>query len=113
MMTVSVSHEDTCLACYVTDHHNRDGEVLLGVPVDGSSTNLEVMQYLIEEIGAADFGLPDDFDYAAFDEAVMAEFDGRDGDKPFDTSLESVADGDDDEMVQAWFLVTWRGDGED
>ena len=23
-MTIDVSHIDTCLACYLTDHHNRD-----------------------------------------------------------------------------------------
>ena len=55
-MVVDVSHIDTCLACYLTDHHNRDGELLIGVQADGAMTNAEVLESVSEEFGR-DLGL--------------------------------------------------------
>jgi hypothetical protein len=33
-------HVDTCLGCFLQDHHNRDGEFLIGVTVDDNSTRI-------------------------------------------------------------------------
>ena len=44
-----VSHIDTCLPSFLNDHHNRDGELLLGVFVDGSATIGQVLNGLRDE----------------------------------------------------------------
>ena len=37
------AHIDTCLSCYLNDHHHRDGELLLGAFVAGNTTIGEVL----------------------------------------------------------------------
>lgn len=111
-MVVDVSHIDTCLACYLTDHHNRDGEVLIGVQVDGAMTNAEVLESVIEEFGRTDW--PDDAENVTDDDveaAVKAVFQNAKPNAPFDSSLEvNESDEDWSEPVQAWFLLTYSSD---
>ena len=111
-MTIDVSHIDTSLACYLTDHHNRDGELLIGVPVDGSTTNAEVMESVTEAFASADW--PDDAENVTDDDveaAVKAVFENAKPDAPFDSSLEvNESDEDWSEPVQAWFLLTYSSD---
>lgn len=102
---------DVCLSCYLTDHHNREGELLLSVPVDRTTRNGEVRRALIDELGAADYGLPDGFDYDEAERAINACFAAADGRKTFDSSLDRRGD-DDDESCMAHFLITY-GDDDD
>lgn len=114
--SVSVSHIDTCLSCYLQDHHNRDGELLLGVPVDGTTTNKAVMDALESEFASGgDDGFPEELDESDVARAIGSYFAGADLDSPFDSSLE-VPDEDeepDGEGPQAWFLVEWTRDDDE
>src|SRR5690606_13030504 len=46
------AHIDTCLSSYLQDHHNRDGELLLGVHVDGTTTIGDLLDNLDGEFRA-------------------------------------------------------------
>jgi hypothetical protein len=108
-MPVQLQHIDTCLACYLQDHHNRPGEHLAGVVVDGTTTYAEVRATLERELtacGPEDDDAPTDAEICV---AVAGAFSTvRDLEATFDSSLEvNESDRDWDEPVQAWFLMTW------
>lgn len=98
-----VSHIDTCLSSYLNDHHNRDGELLLGVFVDGASTVGQVLDALRDEyrqigyeIGSNRLG----FDYDAGLAAIEALIDenARVAHKPFDLSLDGPPSEEDEKF---------------
>lgn len=105
--TVSISHVDTCFPEYLTDHHNREGELLVGVYVDQTATNQHVVNALVDEIDASD-GLPEDLTDEQIAAAIKDEFDGQNMTAPFDNSLEPAEEGE--AGPQAWFLLTWSKD---
>lgn len=109
-------HVDTCIGCYLQDHHNRDGECLFGVYVDGTTTVGDVRKMLQDEVRSTG----DRVDSYVADEAIAAALDAwfanLDPARLFDASLEVPEldeDGDpidnDDaaEGCQAWFVLTW------
>lgn len=125
-LPVSCVHIDTCLSDYLQDHHNRDGECLFGVYVDGRMTIGEVLDGLRSEYQMSGDRIESDI---ATDEAckaaITAAFADADPAKLFDASLESppreedyesddlFSDAQDEwelnasEGPQAWFLLTW------
>ena len=114
-------HIDTCLACYLNDHHNREGELLIGVFVDGNSTNGGVLRELLLELQTACASIdPADlpgFDYDSAKVAAKYLFSHFSPNELFDSSLEIDEDADPDEiepgeMAQAWFLFTWQKEDE-
>ena len=111
-MTMTCTHIDTCLSSFLNDHHNRDGELLLGVFVDGSATHADVLAGLLDELQQATASIdPDDvpgFDYDSAKAAAKSLFVDTDLATLFDSSLETVEADDMAEMVQAWFLFTWE-----
>lgn len=107
------SHIDTCMSCFLNDHHNRDGELLLGVFVDGASTFHDVLWALIDELQTASASIdPADvpgWDYDAAKACAKSLFAETDLSKPFDVGLDMPSEDDDcAESVQAWFLFTWE-----
>ncbi len=110
------AHIDTCLSCYLNDHHHRDGELLLGAFVDGSSTVSDVLDSLSDEfhtiaydLAANRAGYDHDAAKAALDRLIDENSDRLE--RPFDSSLESPTEDEDDdcsEYAQAWFLLTWE-----
>lgn len=109
-----VSHIDTCLSCYLYDHHNRDGELLLGVFVDADSTVGEVLDALADEYHQIGWEMGESrlgFDYEAGEAAIAAlKVENADRlERIFDSSLERVPEDEDDigEACQAWFLIHW------
>lgn len=111
---MDVTHIDTCLGCYLQDHHNRPGELLLGVPVDGSTTYQEVLDALMDELTWRD--ADPSFDYGLAKVLAIREFETvSDMSKPFDSSLEVSTEEDDgmQEDCQAWFLITWDADADE
>jgi antirestriction protein ArdC len=90
--SLSLAHVDTCLPYYLTDHHNRNGEILLAVPVDGTSTLANVLDELKSQFhGSADF--PEDLlaveNVDALFNFVIEDF--RNGEDPahfFDSNLD-------------------------
>lgn len=109
----AVTHIDTCLGSFLSDHHNRDGELLIGVNVDGSATVGEVLDGLADEFRSYGFELGESrkgFDYekakAAID-AVRRE-NATEYSQLFDASLDARSEDDDhEESCQAWFLIHW------
>ena len=112
----AVTHIDTCLSSFLNDHHNRDGELLLGVFVDGNATVGSVLDAVRDEYRQIAYEMGENrlgFDYdegLKAIEAMIAE-NGDNRDKLFDASLDVMGeDYDDDdcsESCQAWFLVHW------
>lgn len=108
----SISHVGTCLSCYVQDHHNRDGEWLIGVTVDNTTTYAQMRDDLDMELSTG--GMVDTPDWTA--EEIKAALDdlfaNANPEAFFDDSLEAATD-DMIEPCQAWFLVTWDSDDEE
>ena len=105
--TLEVTHLDTCLPCYLTDHCNGFGETLLSVPVDGSTTYGEVLDALRAEADLA--SVPDDVGTRALHSAIMECFaDAKMADK-FDSSIEEPSEDDDEsgDSCHAYFRVSW------
>lgn len=114
-MNVTLTHIDTCLPCFLTDHHNRDGECLLGVHVDGRSKMRDVHTAVLDEWRQTDDRVPLEVTGDKFVAALDAAFAGIDPDRLFDASLgivndENLADAEEagDEVAQAWFLLKWE-----
>lgn len=94
---------DTCLSCYLQDHHNRPGELLLGVAVDGASTYAAVEESLLAEFESAmwDYDIPaeiaDDLDKAVRATIIKKFSHVRDKTVAlFDSSLDSPPSDDPD-----------------
>src|SRR5262245_43842889 len=102
---VTAQHEDTCDGQFLTDHHNRDGELFLGIGLYGQSAD-DAAYELLEELFSADWGredlesIPDDQFLAAFREAAE-DVDFR----PFDDDgnpVDPPGEAADDETRAAW-----------
>jgi nucleoside-diphosphate-sugar epimerase len=113
---VTFAHVDTCIGCYLQDHHNRDGECLFGVYVDGTTTIGDVKKALADEVRSTG----DRVDESVTDEQIAAAIESAFADcdlaKLFDSRLESPEldeEGEpiDDDMAaegpQAWFVLVW------
>lgn len=118
---VAFVHVDTCLSCYVQDHHNRDGECLFGVYVDGNSTVADVRAGLADEVRSTGDRVDESVTDETIAAAIAALFDGADPDAIFDASLEvpeldedgEPVEDDTGESCQAWFVLTWKTEGGD
>ncbi len=108
-------HIDTCLPCYLRDHHNRDGELLLGVPVAGEYLIEDVLDALEDEFHQIAWQLGENRKGYDHDEAQKAlqhlrdeneERLGRVFDRALETS-EQLEEAGCEEWCQAWFLLTW------
>lgn len=106
--TVTVRHVDTCLSCYLQDHHNREGECLIGIHVDRSSRVHTVKRDLLDAMNNVDSTFPEDMTDAEIKAAVVEAFQGAHPLKTWDNSLEPRSEDDAGEMVQAWFLFQWE-----
>lgn len=114
---VTIEHIDTCFGCYLTDHHNRDGETLLGVPVDGTTTYREVKSQLRGE--ALDARMYRELPNYVTDAAIRAAVESLlpEGDNldelilPDASEVGEAPDEDADEYAEspsAWFVMTWE-----
>lgn len=106
-MTLHVTHIDTCLPCYLQDHHTRDGEALIGISVDSRN----IKDDLLTEATLCE-AIPEHFTEDMILAAINAEFGGTviEEDDLWDDKLEVLADNGvdvDDEPPQAWFLFQW------
>lgn len=100
----TLQHIDTCLPSFLNDHHNREGELLLGTPVDGHTRNATVKALLKDEFSAVN--REDAPSYAEFVDALEECFKGVDLRKSFDRTL-GADSGETDDCVYAYFLLTW------
>lgn len=79
-------HVDTCLPCYLQDHHNRDGETLFSAAIDGNTTFAMVHDMVLAEFDARE--MPDGFDYYSASLTIAKYFERYDRDAFFDGSLD-------------------------
>ena len=112
MSSFSCRHIDTCLSSFLLDHHNRDGELLLGVAVDGASTVGNVLDDLEAELREVilEEGERGGFTYEGARQALADQRNENLDrlDRLFDSSLEVLSDDDFNmEHCSAWFLLTW------
>ena len=116
-MAMTCTHIDTCLSSFLTDHHNREGELLLGVFANGNSTFGDIRRDLLEELRDATAAI-DPADMPGFDieeaKAAALELFADKHPNELDRSLfdEGLDFPDDEEMemgetAQAWFLFRW------
>lgn len=115
-------HVDTCLPDYLNDHHNRDGELLLGVAVNGLTTVGDVKNELLSEFASIGWDLAGDkpgFDYDKAKAAILASFvdvHPMTLDRGlFDESLDAPNEEEDDftDSCYAYFVITWEVPDED
>jgi hypothetical protein len=107
----SFAHVDTCLPDFLTDHHNREGEFLFSVSVNGKTRNCEVEEELYVLLNSFDLsGRFGDFDYDAAKNSIAELFPDILSTTYFDASLEypSEEDLEDDDWysVQAYFVLS-------
>lgn len=107
-----ISYVDTCLPCYLTDHHDRDGEFLIGVRVDGGTKWSYVTDAIKQEWDGAEISdVEGEAANAALDAAFKrahAEFVTRLlPNATFDNTLDPPSEDDDAEGPQAYFVVEY------
>lgn len=124
-MKVVASLIDVCLACYVTDHHNRNGELLLCTEVCATTTIAEVRDGLLNDLNGCCRDVPDEF-WPLAESAIREWASERAGiagvDDAFDGGLPLQADGDatdspddlsdGDEWPQVWLLLEYTEGGD-
>ena len=113
---VSASHIDTCFSDYLQDHHTRDGEMLLGVPLFEGMTATDLVDGLLNEVSSfMDAGVPEEVDNdqlrAAFTEAVDPRHAW--GLEEIWTEEEIAANDEDGETPSHWFVLRWSRVDED
>lgn len=98
-MAHSIVHVDTCLSCYLLDHHNRPGELLVGVELGtDSETAALAMRDEFNELG-----------WDREDPAPTIETEEcREALKGVDLSAGIADDDHDGETARAWFLLKWE-----
>jgi hypothetical protein len=101
----SLRYIDTCAVDYLTNRHNREGELLLGVDVDASSTNATVCAGLLEAWRTSDVrqGCTNDDSFSA---ATVDVFEGQESTAPWFDPNEQMPD-DCEGEVRAWFVLRW------
>jgi hypothetical protein len=105
--SIEIEYTDTCFSCYLTDHHNRDGEALIGIALGVSKEDAinEIVDEFYQNTAVREDCPSVEIKYvrAAAEKAIKGvdlereRFDGEGDaeDHPYD-----------DEPF-AWFLVTW------
>ena len=101
-MRVEIELVDVCFPDYLTDLHNREGELLVGIPLDElSQSSLEDL--IVEELSSGDFGLPDEVSDDDLKEACRTCNLG-----PYTKiTFESLDYTFENDLPSAWFVVRW------
>lgn len=110
-MALTITHFDTCLPSYVLTHGNGEREMLLGVPVDGTTTYGQLQIALCDEWRQSSDERGEHIPAATFCAAVDELFAGvTDIAALFDASQETPDETDDSgESCYAWFRLSWEG----
>lgn len=102
-----VSHIDTCFVDYLTDHHNREGELMIGIETMGQSLE-EIVDHAFYDLTER---LPDDLPFADSDlqEAIrrvarQIDFRPHNQNGLQTSDVETAAES----QPSVWLLLTWR-----
>ena len=110
-MALVISLIDICLPDFLSDHHNRDGELLLGICLAGQSPD-EAAQMLLDELNWGRY--PQGVDDKAFlalakDASQGVDFCPCDGNgNPVSKDSEAFQAAMEGNEAQAWFLLEWE-----
>ena len=108
----SIYHSDTCMSDYLQDHHNREGEHLLGVSVRQDTTIKQVKERLMEEFGNTwNDSIPEELTSSMFASLLHDTFEGEDDMVPSSfcyIDLKEDDENDDTEECYAWFVLSWE-----
>jgi hypothetical protein len=108
-------HLDTCALSALLNHHNREGELLIGVFVNGNTTHGDVRRELLDELTVASEAV-DPTELSGFDlvlarqaaKALFADLHPMQLDRGlFDESLDLDDGLGNSDTIQAWFLFRW------
>jgi hypothetical protein len=102
MILSGIEFVDVCYPDYLVDHHTREGECLIGVPVSRTGRKPErSAEMFLQEIRGADFGVPEEILDGDLESAFLACIDGwrlNSGYAPVRRSQE---------VLNAWFVIRW------
>src|ERR1700744_165964 len=100
-MPITITHIDTCFPDYLTDHHTRPGETLIGIAITETSLTGDVWAELSQEIEGQDdlANLSDDEIERALDDELPASTHNT----PFDPNVQAS----DNDYPCAWFLIKY------
>lgn len=76
--TVTAEHVDTCLPCYLQDHHNREGELLLCCTPSGQSAEEAAEDLYLSESTWDGFPEEDEVSQSQIEEALISSLEGVD-----------------------------------
>lgn len=102
--SVSCRHKDTCLGDYLQDHHNRDGEMLLGASLGGTpEATVDDLWYEVAEI-------PDDLTEEQVRTALKEAVAGVDLSyiDEHGNPQDEIDEDRDSEEPKAWFVLSWE-----
>lgn len=105
-MTINARYLDTCPSCYLQDHHNRPGEMLVSTYL-GDNIHHTASQ-MVDSMDM-DAALPAGWTTEQVAKAIEGALEGVDL-RPFDehgNRLDAVPDNYDGTESQVWVLLTW------
>lgn len=126
-MNLSIRHKDTCTPDYLNDHHNREGEFLVGILLGDYESEAKVAESLLETINRnAPEEFPFDFEDPKLVAAVTQAATGVDCRVTDDCGNHVSRPAEDEEGSEealekfekllescecyAWFLVEWEAE---
>lgn len=107
-MLKSIQFIDVCYPEYLTDHHNRDGECLIGVRVSRQGRNPErSAEMFLAEVNGADFGIPSEIENSELTDAFLECIDG------WRMNCAEAPTRRTQDILCAWFVVRWQDADDD
>ena len=107
-MLKTIEFIDVCDPCYLTDHHNRDGECLVGVRVVRQGRKPErSAEMFLEEIHGTDYGTPAEITDGDLYDAFLECLDG------WRMACAEAPAGRSQDILNAWFVVRWAEQDDD
>lgn len=97
---VALNYINTCLSCFLTDFHDRPGELLVDITPRGQTED-EAVDEILTEINATLDDRGPDVDNAVIEAAIRAGIRGR----PFEVGDEVDEDAD---YARVWFYLSWQ-----
>lgn len=107
--TIECHYKDTCLSDYLTDHHNGNNELLIGISPHGQSKD-EASRELLREADLFD-KIPAEIGNAELKAAFLSALAGVDLrwiDAEGNRHREEPQEDNEEEGAYVWFVLTWK-----
>ena len=115
MKTYSFDLIDVCLPDYLNDHHNRENEVLFGIPVRNNTSTASAKASLVDELlSSCDERIPEELSTQNFRDILNEQFPLT---STWNRALQYIdlAEGDEfeGEECYAYFVLSWDNEEAD